>query len=236
MLKTVDLDYTYPDGTQALEKVSIKLPKEHILGILGKSGSGKTTLLKCIGRFLEPQFGKVLLHDENIYTMYEKKLRQSIGIVFQNLYLFPHLTVLENMTLALTKVLGKDEKEANQESMKTLERLGIEEIYDNYPSQISGGQAQRVAIARGLVLKPEYLLLDEPTAALDINTADEFGRWLLDLKEETTFVIVTHDVLFVRKIATEGVLIEEGKVLATGKIEKIIDSLNIKIDDLDKYS
>jgi polar amino acid transport system ATP-binding protein len=130
--------------------------------------------------------------------------------------------VLENMTLALTKVLRKDLAEAERDASEVLQRLGIEELAHSYPSQVSGGQAQRAAIARGLVMKPAYLLLDEPTSALDAKTSDEFALWLVELKETTNFVIVTHDVLFARQVATQGVYLSEGRVLDTGSIEGII--------------
>jgi ABC-type polar amino acid transport system ATPase subunit len=162
------------------------------------------------------------LHDRDIREIPEVEFRRSIGIVFQDLYLFPHCTVLENMILAPVKVLKRKRREAEEDASGMLRKLGIENIKDSYPSQISGGQAQRVAIARSLLLKPEYLLLDEPTSALDVNTTEDFGRWLVDLKEETTFVVVTHDVLFASKVATSGVLIDEGAVRAQGSIEEIL--------------
>jgi len=225
MLEIKELFYNYPDGTEALKDISIQLPHEHIVTILGESGSGKTTLLKCIGKFLKPQKGIIKLNDENIYDIDEVNFRKSIGIVFQDLYLFPHLTVLENMTLAPKKVLKKEKKEAQKHAKKILKKLGIEKISKKYPSQISGGQAQRVAIARGLVLEPEYLLLDEPTAALDINTTKDFGEWLKHLKANTTFVVVTHDTIFAKDVASKGVALKDGVIVARGDVDKIIKSI-----------
>ncbi|MBD3245832.1 MAG: ATP-binding cassette domain-containing protein [Candidatus Omnitrophica bacterium] len=224
MLEVRDVSFSYPDGHAALRGVNITFPKEHILGILGKSGSGKTTLLKCIGRFLMPQSGRIELEGRDIRELPRRELRRSIGIVFQQLYLFPHLTVLENMTLAPRKVMKKDAHEAEREARQTLEKLGIGELADKYPAQISGGQAQRTAIARSLLLKPDYLLLDEPTAALDVDTTREFGQWLLDLKAETTFVIVTHDILFASKIASSGALLTGGEVTHTGPMREILET------------
>ncbi len=234
MLKIDNLTYTYPNETTALENVTMELPKEHILAILGKSGSGKTTLLKCIGRFLKPQQGGILLDNKSIFDMERKKLRLSIGIVFQQLYLFPHLTILENMSLAPVRVLEKNANSVKNEAQDMLERLGIKELSDRYPSQISGGQAQRAAIARALIMKPKYLLLDEPTSALDLNTTEDFGKWLLELRAETSFVIVTHDVLFTKKIANFGYLLSEGKVTTKGKMAHILDSLNLDKDSKNK--
>jgi ABC-type polar amino acid transport system ATPase subunit len=225
MLEVSDVSYAYPDGHAALKAIRFALPKAHILAILGESGSGKTTLLKCIGKFLRPQSGKILLNGVDIDQIEERAFRRLIGIVFQQLYLFPHLSVLENMTLAPVNVLRKARKTAREEAIQTLERLRIGEIKDKYPAQISGGQAQRVAIARALLLKPEYLLLDEPTSALDVNTSGDFGRWLVNLKEETTFVVVTHDVLFAGRIATRGVLLAEGEIQTTGTIAHILETM-----------
>ncbi|MCF7888207.1 MAG: ATP-binding cassette domain-containing protein [Candidatus Omnitrophica bacterium] len=227
MLKIKDLTYTYPDGTTALSDVNMELPKEHILAVLGRSGSGKTTLLKCIGKFLRPQKGDIILGDESVYKMQRKKLRHLIGIVFQQLYLFPHLTILENMSLAPIKVLQRDKNSVVKEAREMLNKLGIENLADKYPSQISGGQAQRAAIARALIMKPQYLLLDEPTSALDLNTSKELGEWLLELKAETTFVVVTHDVLFTKNIANSGFLLSRGKLKTKGKMEHIVKTLDL---------
>ncbi len=225
MIKVENLSYEYRDGTVALHNVNVDFTPEHIFAVLGESGSGKTTLLRCLGRFLHPQSGRILYEGRDISEMPEAELRHAIGIVFQKLYLFPHLSVLGNMTLALRKVLGKERREAEREALTILERLDISDLANSYPSQISGGQAQRAAIARGLVLQPSHMLLDEPTSALDINTTDDFAKWLVELKESTNFVIVTHDVLFANKVATRGVYLSEGRVQNTGNIETMIRNI-----------
>lgn len=161
MLKIKNLTYTYPEGATALKDVTMELPKEHILAILGRSGSGKTTLLKCIGKFLKPQSGDIILNDESIFGIPREKLRRSIGIVFQELYLFPHLTILENMILAPVRVLKKDKEIVSKEAEDILAKLGIKDLCDRYPSQISGGQAQRAAIARALKLKRKVSLIEK---------------------------------------------------------------------------
>lgn len=227
MIQVKNVSYRYPRGTVALDDVTIDFRPEHIFAVLGESGSGKTTLLKCIGRFLRPQEGAIVYDGTSICEMPNAEFRNAIGIVFQQLYLFPHLTVLGNMTLALRKVLGRDAAQADAQARAMLERLGIDELADSYPAEISGGQAQRAAIARGLVLQPAYMLLDEPTSALDVNTTDDFAAWLVELKSTTQFVIVTHDILFARKVATQGVYLSEGRVLDTGSIEHIIEHLHI---------
>jgi ABC-type polar amino acid transport system ATPase subunit len=222
MLKIKNVSFTYPNGKDVLKDVNLDFPREHILALLGKSGSGKTTLLKCIGRFLRVKKGEILLAGKDIYQFKEKDFRRYIGIVFQGLYLFPHLSVFRNMTLALEVVTGKERRKAAEQAEYTLDKLGIEDIKNNYPSEISGGQAQRVAIARALLLRPEYLLLDEPTSALDAETSNELGDWLYSLKSETTFIIVSHDILFCNRIAKFGALIEEGTIVSKGNIGQIL--------------
>ncbi|MFP4139828.1 MAG: amino acid ABC transporter ATP-binding protein [Planctomycetota bacterium] len=222
MIRIEDLEYTYESGTQALEHVSVEFPRGTTSAVMGESGSGKTTLLMCLGRFLQPTGGAITLDDDNIFEIPEQTYRKQVGIVFQRLYLFPHMTVRENMTLAPRRVLDVPARQARTEAMDVLDRLGIADLAENYPSQISGGQAQRAAIARGLVLRPEYMLLDEPTSALDANTTDEFAAWLREIHEETNFIIVTHDLPFARKVASQGVYLSDGRVQDTGEVETII--------------
>jgi polar amino acid transport system ATP-binding protein len=222
MIRIEDLEYTYGSGTQALEHVSVEFPPGTTSAVMGESGSGKTTLLMCLGRFLRPTDGAITYDGEDIFEIPEPVYRRKVGIVFQRLYLFPHMTVRENMTLAPRKVMGIPPRKARQEAMEVLDRLGVAELADSYPAQISGGQAQRAAIARGLVLHPEYMLLDEPTSALDANTTDEFAAWLREIHEETNFIIVTHDLPFARKVASQGVYLSDGRVQDTGEVETII--------------
>jgi len=222
-----DITYEYSTGVKALNNVNAEFPKGTISAVLGESGSGKTTLLLNLGKFLKPDKGEIFFNGINIEEITELEFRKSIGIVFQKLYLFPHLTVLQNMTLAPVKVFNANLDEVKVEAKQMLERLGIPNIEHNYPTQISGGQAQRAAIARSLMLHPEYLLLDEPTSALDINTTEEFAYWLLELKEETNFVIVTHDVLFARQVATNCIYLTEGEVIVSGSMDVIIQHINI---------
>jgi ABC-type polar amino acid transport system ATPase subunit len=223
MLKVQNISYSYDEKNAALEDVSFDFAVEEIFAILGESGSGKTTLLRLLGRFLEPQTGSITYDGTDIREIPEPVFRKSLGIVFQQLHLFPHLTVQENMTLALRKVRRRDSDAADREALEMLERLSIDNLAGSYPAQISGGQAQRAAIARGLVLSPEYMLLDEPTSALDANTTDDFAEWLCELRDKTNFIIVTHDVLFARKVASRGVYLSNGRILDSGKIETIID-------------
>jgi len=222
MIEIRDLTFRYGDGTAALTDVNVSFPSGEAQAILGESGSGKTTLLMCLGRFLRPAEGQILMDGRDIFSFDEREFRRRLGIVFQKLYLFPHLTVLQNLELALVHVTGEGRAAARRRSREMLQRLGISEIEDSYPAQISGGQAQRVAIARGLVLRPEYMLLDEPTSALDANTTDEFAAWLREIRDQTSFIVVTHDLLFADKVASHGVYLSGGQVLSRDEVGKII--------------
>jgi len=225
MISIDNVSFTYSDGTMALCGVSLEIPSENIFAVLGDSGSGKTTLLNCIARFLIPQNGDILLDGRNIYDMDEPEFRKKIGVVFQNLHLFPHLTILENMTLAPCKVKGMGQDGADSTARDMLERFGMPELGDSYPSQVSGGQAQRAAIARGLMLEPEYMLLDEPTSALDARTTDDFAAWLRELKANTTFVIVTHDLPFAAQVTNNGIYMDGCHITHTGSIGDIIATI-----------
>ena len=228
MIKIKNLSYTYGDGTQALRDLTVSFPEEHIFAIMGLSGSGKTTLLNCIAGFLEAQKGEIFWDDTRLSDMTEKELRTLLGVVFQRLNLFPHMTILENMTLAPCRIQEYSRDKAKKEAMEMLERLEIIELADNYPSQVSGGQAQRVAIARGLMLKPKVMLLDEPTSALDVKITEEFTRWLRELKADTSFIIVTHDLPFAENVAKNGIFMEDGQIRDSGSISKILSNLKRK--------
>jgi polar amino acid transport system ATP-binding protein len=220
------LSFTYPDGTRALSEVSIEFPPEHIFAIMGASGSGKTTLLNCVARFLEPQRGTIFFRGEDISGIPEKVFRERLGVVFQQLNLFPHMNVMENLMLAPMRVQKRSEKDAESAAMEMLERLNIAELQSSYPAQMSGGQAQRAAIARGLMLRPEVMLLDEPTSALDAETTSDFAQWLKELQSDTSFIIVTHDLPFARDTAEQGVFMRDGCVIESGKISDIIQQLS----------
>lgn len=222
MIELRDLCFTYRTGTVALDNISAVFRPGTISAVLGESGSGKTTLLMLLGRFLQPTAGHILCDGQPVNDLPEREFRRRIGIVFQGLFLFPHLTVSQNLTLAVIHVMGCNRGEARRQARQMLEHLGIAGLAGSYPAQISGGQAQRVAIARGLLLRPEYMLLDEPTSALDAGTTDSFAEWLLTLRSDTNFIIVTHDLPFARRAAAEGITLSEGRVIASGPVEKLI--------------
>ena len=228
MLELKNVTYQYEGTAEGMKDVSLSIGKDHIYAIIGKSGAGKTTLLRCLGRFLPPQSGDIFLDGVSIQSLEEKELRRRVGIVFQHLYLFPHLTVMENLLLAPVKAHGMNEDAVRQEAQAMMESFGIAELAAKYPAEISGGQAQRVAICRSMILKPEYLLLDEPTAALDVETTREFGAFLQGLTSETSFIVVTHDVEFVQNVATQGALMMNGGVVGTGNVTDLIQKLSEK--------
>ena len=227
MIDVKNLSYTYTDGSRAVQDISVTFPEQGIFAIMGLSGSGKTTLLNCIARFLVPQQGTILLDRQDIQQIEEVVFRQQIGVVFQHLNLFPHLNTLENMTLALERVQGKTRKEAKAEALDILERLHIAQLAASYPAQISGGQAQRVAIARGLALKPKFMLLDEPTSALDAATTTNFAQWLRELQAVTSVIVVTHDLSFAEQAADQGMFMKKGRVVEQGQISEVLSRTNL---------
>ncbi len=230
MIEIKNLVYQYAGNDEAtLKNLSVRFPREKVFALLGESGSGKTTFLNCIARFLTPTSGEIFIEERNIAEMTEAELRKILGVVFQKLNLFPHLTVLRNMTLAPEKVFGHALKETEKNAFNMLERLGIADLAERYPSHISGGQAQRVAIARGLMLEPDYMLLDEPTSALDAKTTGEFTSWLGELQVNTSFIIVTHDLPFAEEVASHGVFLENGEITATGYVKEIIHKIESTI-------
>ncbi len=231
MLNIDDLTYVYEGTTEGIRDINIKIEKEHIFAIIGRSGAGKTTLLQCLGRFLFPQKGRILIDETNISELSELEFRRKLGIVFQKLNLFPHMTVKENIELAPLKALNRSVAEVESDSKELMDQFGIYTLKDKYPAEVSGGQAQRVAICRAMMLKPDYLLLDEPTAALDMKTSQEFGSFLKQLKSDTSFIVVTHDIQFVADTATKGVLMKNGVVTKSGSIQEVIQGLDEETDD-----
>lgn len=201
---------------QVLKDINLSIKKGEVVVIIGPSGSGKSTMLRCINHLETITNGELSVN--NISVADKKtdinKLRRNIGMVFQHFHLYPHKTVLENITLAPMKVLGKSEKEAKETARFYLEKVGIADKADSYPSQLSGGQQQRVAIARGLAMNPEVMLFDEPTSALDPEMIGEVLDVMKALaKEGMTMVVVTHEMGFAREVADRIVFIDEGRIL-----------------------
>jgi ABC-type polar amino acid transport system ATPase subunit len=208
--------YKYFDDIKAVDGVSLDIDRGKVVVVIGPSGSGKSTLLRCINHLEEPTSGEVWIDGEQISKEAKNinEIRAEIGMVFQLFNLFPHLTALENVTLAQKVIRGRSQDEANQVAMEKLTRVGIPEKADSYPSNLSGGQQQRVAIARALAMDPKIMLFDEPTSALDPEMIKEVLDVMLDLAQEgMTMVCVSHEMGFVRSAADEVVFMDFGKIV-----------------------
>ena len=204
------------DQNVIFSDLSLEVKKGEVVVILGPSGCGKSTLLRCINGLEKIQAGDILLEDECISHQSKQMplIRQKIGMVFQSYELFPHLDVLHNIILGPTKAQGRDKSETIKEAERLLARVGLLDKKNAYPRQLSGGQKQRVAIVRALCMKPEILLFDEVTAALDPEMVREVLDVILSLaKEGSTMVIVTHEMEFARAIADRIIFLDEGKII-----------------------
>lgn len=201
---------------QVLKDINLTINQGEVVVIIGPSGSGKSTLLRCINHLETISNGTLTVNGVSVGDKKTdiNKLRRNIGMVFQHFYLYPHKTVLENITLAPMKVLGLSEKEAKETARHYLNKVGILDKADSYPSQLSGGQQQRVAIARGLAMEPKIMLFDEPTSALDPEMIGEVLDVMKALaREGMTMVVVTHEMGFAREVADRIVFIDEGRIL-----------------------
>jgi ABC-type polar amino acid transport system ATPase subunit len=208
--------YKYFDKIKAVDGVSLNIEKGKVVVVIGPSGSGKSTLLRCINHLEEPSSGEIWIDGEKLTNAAKQinEIRAEIGMVFQLFNLFPHLTVLENVTLAQRVIRGRSKDEANQIALEKLKRVGIPEKADAFPSNLSGGQQQRVAIARALAMDPKIMLFDEPTSALDPEMIKEVLDVMLDLAQEgMTMVCVSHEMGFVRSAADEVVFMDFGKIV-----------------------
>lgn len=201
MLEVKNLKKSF-DGRPILDDISFNVKDGEILTIVGPSGAGKTTLLRCITGLESADSGDFLIDGQQFNPQDLESSETVMGVVFQDFNLFPHLSVLENLTLAPTMVLKQDPKIAEERALDLLAQLGLKNKEHLYPYQLSGGQKQRVAIARALAMKPKILCYDEPTSALDPNLRDEVAKLILSLKEQgVTQLVVTHDMEFAKKIA-----------------------------------
>lgn len=211
------------DKFQALKDVDLTIHSGERVVICGPSGSGKSTLIRCVNRLEEHSSGVVSVNgiELNDDTKNIREIRQNVGMVFQQFNLFPHLTVLENLTIGPRRVRGLSKADAQALGKKYLERVHIPEQADKYPAQLSGGQQQRVAIARSLCMEPETLLFDEPTSALDPEMINEVLDVMVELAESgITMVCVTHEMGFARKVADTMVFMEDGEIVETAPPEK----------------
>lgn len=209
-----------------LKDITLRVSSGEVVVVCGPSGSGKSTLIRCVNRLERIQKGELFvdgmpLHDNAINLT---KLRAEIGFVFQQFHLYPHLSVLENVTLAPMHVRKMKKKEAEALAMEKLARVGLADKAAAHPEQLSGGQQQRVAIARGLAMSPKILLFDEPTSALDPEMIGEVLSVMVKLAEEgMTMCVVTHEMGFARQVAHRVIFMDEGKIIETGKPDQFFD-------------
>ena len=200
--------------TLILDNISLEIKKGEVCAILGPSGCGKSTFLRCINGLENINGGKIYFKGEDITLVEWRKIREKIGMVFQNYELFPHLSVLENIILAPMKVENRKREEAITEALSLLRRVGLEQKKDAYPKSLSGGQKQRVAIVRALCMNPDVMLFDEVTASLDPEMVKEVLEVILELaREGMTMLIVTHEMRFAQKVADRICFFDEGKLI-----------------------
>ena len=210
---------------EVLEGITEEIDEGEVVVVIGPSGSGKSTFLRCLNLLETPDDGEVIIDGEqiNLPGVDVDRLRRKMGMVFQHFNLFPHLTVLENITLAPIKVNGLSEEEANKKAMELLDRVGLTEKANEYPTSLSGGQKQRIAIARALAMDPKIMLFDEPTSALDPEMVGEVLDVMKRLaKNGMTMVVVTHEMGFAREVGTRLLFIDEGKVLEKGTPNEVL--------------
>ena len=228
IIKAVDVKKHYNKGTiRALDGVTASIEKGEVVCIIGPSGSGKSTFLRCMNLLEIPTGGQILFKDVDIT---DKKVdinihRQKMGMVFQHFNLFPHMTILKNMTLAPMKLHGKSKEDAEAMAMSLLERVGLGDRANAYPSQLSGGQKQRVAIVRALCMEPEVMLFDEPTSALDPEMVGEVLDVMKELAHEgMTMVLVTHEMGFAKEVADRVIFMADGKIVEEGTPAEIFSN------------
>ena len=226
MIKIKNLEKTYGD-LKVLKGISTDIKEGEVISIIGPSGSGKSTFLRCINRLEEPTNGEIDIEGENIVSpkVDINKIREKVGMVFQHFNLFPHKTVLENITIGPIKLKKVSQEEAEKIAISLLDKVGLADKKDVYPNKLSGGQKQRVAIARALAMNPKVILFDEPTSALDPEMIGEVLEVMKDLaREGMTMIVVTHEMGFARTVANRVFFMDQGTILEDGSPKEIFDN------------
>ncbi len=216
---------------EVLKGVTETIAEKEIVSVIGPSGSGKSTFLRCINLLEEPTCGEIVINGESITDKSHNvnKMRENLGMVFQRFNLFPHMTVMDNITLAPRKVKGMGKSEAENIGLQLLQKVGLAEKANVYPNTLSGGQQQRVAIARALAMQPKIMLFDEPTSALDPEMVGEVLNVIRDLtKEGMTMIIVTHEMGFAREVSDRVFFMDEGIVMEQGKPADLFSKPQLK--------
>ena len=225
IIRAAELKKHYKGGQiKALDGVSADIHKGEVVVVIGPSGSGKSTFLRCLNLLEVPTGGHILFNGVDITdkSVNINVHRQKMGMVFQHFNLFPHMTILQNMTLAPIQLLKKSKEEAEAQAMALLERVGLADRANAYPSQLSGGQKQRVAIVRALCMNPDVMLFDEPTSALDPEMVGEVLDVMKELaREGMTMVVVTHEMGFAKEVGDRVIFMADGKIIEQGTPEKI---------------
>lgn len=224
LIQAQNLTKTFGGSVHALNGVSTDIKKGEVVCVIGPSGSGKSTFLRCLNRLEDPTDGRIIFAGEDLMDPKTDidMHRQKMGMVFQHFNLFPHMSILKNMTIAPMKLQKRGKDEAEGQAMKLLERVGLADRANAYPSQLSGGQKQRIAIVRALCMNPEVMLFDEPTSALDPEMVGEVLNVMRDLaKEHMTMVVVTHEMGFAREVSDRVIFMAEGKIVEEGTPEEI---------------
>lgn len=224
LIQVQNLTKTFGGSVHALNGVSTDIKKGEVVCVIGPSGSGKSTFLRCLNRLENPTDGRIIFAGEDLMDPKTDidMHRQKMGMVFQHFNLFPHMSILKNMTIAPMKLQKRGKDEAEGQAMKLLERVGLADRANAYPSQLSGGQKQRIAIVRALCMNPEVMLFDEPTSALDPEMVGEVLNVMRDLaKEHMTMVVVTHEMGFAREVSDRVIFMAEGKIVEEGTPEEI---------------
>lgn len=226
LIQVTDLVKSFGE-LNALGGVSANIYEGDVVFVVGPSGSGKSTFLRCLNRLEEPTSGKILFEGADITNPKTdiNKHRQKMGMVFQQFNLFPHMTIMKNLTIGPMKLQNKSKEEAEKEARILLERVGLADRENAYPSQLSGGQKQRIAIVRALCMKPDVMLFDEPTSALDPEMVGEVLSVMRDLAEEKmTMVVVTHEMAFAKEVANRVLFMAEGKIVEENNPKEFFDN------------
>ena len=223
MIEVKGLKKSFGD-LEVLKGIDQNIDKGEVLCIVGPSGSGKSTMLRCINRLEEPTDGEIYIDGELITEQNLDRIRTKMGMVFQSFNLFPHMSVLDNLTCGPVNVKKEDRKASEEKAMKLLERVGLADKADQYPRNLSGGQQQRVAIARALAMDPEVMLFDEPTSALDPEMVGEVLDVMKALaKEGMTMVVVTHEMGFAKEVANKVIFMDGGYIVEQGTPDAVLN-------------